>query len=128
MKIAYKHLLRFLKDKPTIESLSSKLFQLGHEHEIDNFIFDMDFTPNRGDCLSLIGLTRDLNALFETEIKLNLYDKDIPSLQLNFLNQSPYNCPEISFLNIQISDKIFKYKDYLEDYFLDLKINKNNFF
>ena len=44
--------------------LSKKLFQLGHEHEIDGDIFDMEITPNRGDCLSLIGLSRDLNNSF----------------------------------------------------------------
>ena len=30
MKIAYKHLLKFIEDNPEIEDLSSKLFQLGH--------------------------------------------------------------------------------------------------
>ena len=66
MKIAYKHLLNFLVDKPDIEELSSKLLQLGHEHEINDSIFDMEFTPNRGDCLSLLGLARDLNVFYKT--------------------------------------------------------------
>ena len=53
MKIAYKHLLKSIKEKPHIDDLSNKLFQLGHEHEIENEIFNFEFTPNRGDCLSL---------------------------------------------------------------------------
>ena len=64
MKIAYKHLLKFIDDKPEIKDLSSKLFQLGHEHEINDGIFEMEFIPNRGDCLSLLGLTRDLNVFY----------------------------------------------------------------
>ena len=32
------------------------------------------------------------------------------------------------FFNIQINDQVSEYKDYLNDYFKDLKINKNNFF
>ena len=34
MKIVYKDLIKFLSDKPSKELLSEKLFQLGHEHEI----------------------------------------------------------------------------------------------
>jgi phenylalanyl-tRNA synthetase beta subunit len=61
MKFAYQDLLVFLNEKPSKDDLSEKLFQLGHEHEIIDDIFDMEITPNRGDCLSLIGLSRDLN-------------------------------------------------------------------
>jgi hypothetical protein len=46
MKIAYSHLVDRLEDNPTIEQISDSLFQLGHEHEIDGGIFDMEFTPN----------------------------------------------------------------------------------
>ena len=60
MKIAYSHLSQYIEENPTIEEISDSLFQLGHEHEIDSGIFDMEFTPNRGDCLSLNGLLRDL--------------------------------------------------------------------
>jgi hypothetical protein len=65
MKIAYQHLLKFLIDKPSIDDISLKLFQLGHEHEIEGSIFNMEFTPNRGDCLSLLGLARDLNVFMK---------------------------------------------------------------
>ena len=56
MKIAYSHLAENIKENPSIEQLSDSLFQLGHEHEIENNIFDIEFTPNRGDCLSINGL------------------------------------------------------------------------
>ena len=36
MKILYKHILSFLEEKPSIEDISEKLFQLGHENEITN--------------------------------------------------------------------------------------------
>ena len=128
MKIAYQHLLRFLVDKPSIEDLSIKLFQLGHEHEIEDSIFDMEFTPNRGDCLSLLGLARDLNVFYKTNLDVPIYEDELAPLNLNFINQTMEKCPEISFLNIQINDQVSEYKDYLNDYFRDLKINKNNFF
>ncbi len=128
MKIAYNHLLRFLVDKPSIGELSEKLFQLGHEHEIVDLIFDMEFTPNRGDCLSLCGLARDLNVFYETNLEPYIFEEPISDFDLNFINNSPVNCSSISFLNIEIKEHKIDYKDYLENYFTDLKINKNNFF
>ena len=68
MKLVYKDLINFLSEKPSKDLLSKKLFQLGHEHEIHGDIFDMELTPNRGDCLSLIGLARDLAVFLETLI------------------------------------------------------------
>ena len=38
MKIHYKHLLKDIVEKPSINDLSLKLFQLGHEHEINDEI------------------------------------------------------------------------------------------
>lgn len=128
MKIAYSHLINFLPTKPSIEELSDRLFQLGHEHEIDNGIFDLELTPNRGDCLSLIGITRDLNAFFETDIDISVYEEDIPVFELDFINKVPDCCPDISFLNIKIKKGHKKYKKYLESYFSDLKIKKVNLF
>ena len=40
MKIAYEHLIKFIPSRPSIENISEKFFQLGHEHEIENNIFD----------------------------------------------------------------------------------------
>ncbi len=128
MKIAYQHLLNFLIDKPSIDDISLKLFQLGHEHEIEGSIFNMEFTPNRGDCLSLLGLARDLNVFYETNLDLNIHTAKVADLDLNFNNDADEKCPSISFLNIEIEGNVSKYKDYLEEYFIDLKLNKNNFF
>ena len=128
MKIAFKDILKFLEDKPDIEDLSSKLFQLGHEHEIEDSVFDMEFTPNRGDCLSVEGLVRDLNVFYKINLDSKIYSNKIPELKLNFINRAEDMCPYISFLNIEIKDNISEYKDYLNNYFNELKINKNNFF
>ena len=72
MKLVYQDLIKHLNEKPSIEVLSEKLFQLGHEHEIHDNIFDMELTPNRGDCLSLIGLARDLNVFLICQILLSI--------------------------------------------------------
>ena len=44
MKIAHKHLIKNIKNCPSIEEISEKLYQLGHEHEFIDSIFDMEVT------------------------------------------------------------------------------------
>jgi len=128
MKFVYQDLLNFLAEKPSKELLSEKLFQLGHEHEIVGDIFDMELTPNRGDCLSLDGLARDLNIFFGKAEPLKIFEGDIEQNNLNFKNLSPDVCPKISFLEIEIKGSSNTYKPYLENYFSLLGINKTNFF
>ncbi len=128
MKFIYQDLLNFLEEKPSKEELSKKLFQLGHEHEIDGDIFDMEITPNRGDCLSLLGLSRDLNNFYGSLDTCRIYNGDLDILDIDFKNLSTKCCPKISFLEIEISKKISPYKQYLENYFSLLGINKTNFF
>ena len=128
MKFIYKDLLNFLSEKPTIQNLSEKLFQLGHEHELNGEVFDMDFTPNRGDCLSLFGLSRDLNVFFGKAQPYKIFQEDIEELNLNFKNLSPEACPKISFLEIEIEGNPSDYKPYIESYFSLLGNKKVNFF
>ena len=77
MKINYKQLVDGIKSRPSINELSKILFQLGHEHEIQNNIFDFEFTPNKGDCLSIRGLLRELNSFYDVEIEKEIYIGDI---------------------------------------------------
>ena len=128
MKINYQDLLNFLSDKPSKEDLSQKLFQLGHEHEINGDIFDMELTPNRGDCLSLIGLSRDLAVFYGKSNPINLFSGDIKPLEINFENLSPKDCPKISFLEIEVEESTAEYKTYLENYFNTIGGNKTNLF
>jgi len=128
MKFIYQDLLSFLTHQPSKADLSKKLFQLGHEHEIVGDIFDLEITPNRGDCLSLIGLSRDLNNFYDSKDPFEIYDEEIESLDLNFTNLSIESCPKISFLEIEIDKDISSYKPYLENYFLLPGNKKTNFF
>ncbi|MDA7697232.1 phenylalanine--tRNA ligase beta subunit-related protein [Gammaproteobacteria bacterium] len=128
MKIAYSHLVQHIEEAPSIEDISNKLFQLGHEHEIDNDILDMEFTPNRGDCLSINGLLRDLAAFYTVDLNHEVFTEKLNELQLDFENLSETICPKISFLKIEIDQVPESYKNYLDNYFTDLGLNKNNFY
>ena len=128
MKIAYRHLVEYINENPSIEEISDCLFQLGHEHEIEENIFNMEFTPNRGDCLSINGLLRDLSVFYNVNTNQEIYNHKLNKLDIDFENLSQDICPQISFLKIEIESIPNKYKDYLNDYFKDLNLNKNNFF
>tara|TARA_B100001093_G_scaffold451771_1_gene459436 strand:- start:1836 stop:3746 length:1911 start_codon:yes stop_codon:yes gene_type:complete len=128
MKIAYSHLISHIKENPSIQEISDRLFQLGHEHEIDENIFNMEFTPNRGDCLSVHGLLRELSVFYTCNLKQKIYSGKIDSLPIDFENLSQDICPKISFLKLEIDKIPNSYRDYLDNYFLDLNLNKNNFF
>ena len=128
MKIAYNHLVGRIKENPSIDEISKSLFQLGHEHEIEGTVFDIEFTPNRGDCLSLNGLLRDLSVFYTVETNQDIYSDEINEFQLDFENLSPDACPRITFLKLEIDKNPNNYKEYLDSYFNDLNINKNNFF
>ena len=78
--------------------------------------------------LSLKGLSRDLLAFYNLCNDLKIYEYDIPELKLNFLNLAKLHCPKISFLKVKIQSNEKRYQNYLDDYFKDLKINKNNLF
>ena len=146
MKISKKYLQEFLP-KLEIDHLSRTLFDLGHEHSIDNAdIIDLEITPNRGDCLSVLGIARDLYAsslinksnecpikYFDNNKVLKFESKkplvsEIESLELDFVNNAPDDCPEIFFLMIEIEKLPTSYEKYLENYFADLDLKKNNFF
>ena len=128
MKIAYSHLVRYMPENPTIGQISDSLFQLGHEHEIEDNIFDMEFTPNRGDCLSINGLLRDLAVFYSIDLNQEIYNERLNELNIDFENQSEKICPKISFLKLEIDKAPELYKKSLDDYFSDLNLTKNNFF
>ena len=128
MKIAYRHLVQHIEESPSIEHISNKLFQLGHEHEIDGDILDMEFTPNRGDCLSINGLLRDLAAFYTVDLHQEVCTEKLNELQLDFENLSESTCPKISFLKLEIDQVPSTYKNSLGNYFSDLGLNRCNFF
>ena len=73
MKIPYADIVKYIPENPSIDAISEKLFQLGHEHEVEKSIFDIELTPNRGDCLSLIGILRDLALFYEIKRFSSIY-------------------------------------------------------
>ena len=69
MKITYHWLREFIDFDWTVKELSDKLTFSGIEVEAveplpdGDFMLDLEITPNRPDCLSLLGIARDVRAL-----------------------------------------------------------------
>lgn len=128
MNIHYDHIVHHISEKPSINEISDSLFQLGHEHKINGNIFEMEFTPNRGDCLSLNGLLKDLAVFYDINFNQSLYLEKIKKLKIDFDNKAKDICPRISFFKIDIEDIPNQYNGCLGNYFIDMNLNKNNFF
>ena len=128
MKISYKHLSQRILSSPDIDELSERLFHLGHEHEINDQIFDLEITPNRGDCLSVDGLLRDLGLFYDYQENNKIFEKKIDPFEFEFINNVPNQCKKISFLKIVIDEIPDSYKDFMKNYYDDMPNKKNNFF
>ena len=128
MKIYLDNLTKLINQKVNFDDLSEKLFQLGHEHEFKDNILHLEITPNRGDCLSIKGISREISNFYNIEFMPQIFNDSIDNFDFDFTNNSEQDCPNISFLLIEISEVPNIYNDYLESYFKNLDIKKNNFF
>ena len=117
MKALLSDLKERIKNPISTEDLSKLLFQLGHENDIHKNIIDIDITTNRVDCLSLLGILRDLKNFYKVDTEFQIHEESLKSLNLDFVNESIENCPTISFLKIEIDETQSNYKEYLENFF-----------
>ena len=97
MKILYQDLINHLSDKPSKRISIRKIISAWSRARNKDDIFDMELTPNRGDCLSLLGLARDLNIFFGKSKPVDIFEDNFDSLEIDFENLSPSDCPQISF-------------------------------
>ena len=75
MKYSWNWLSTFVEIDIEPEELASRLSMIGLEVESvrstgDDCIFDIDVTTNRGDCLSMLGLSREIAALLGKRVTL----------------------------------------------------------
>ena len=98
MKISYKWLKEFVNFRISAQELSEKLISLGFavtsiEEIEEDIILDVEVTANRGDCLSIIGLAREISASLDIPLK-------IPKIEICQNNERIEN-----FLKVEIKDK-----------------------
>mgnify|MGYP001266459494 CR=1 FL=1 len=74
MKISKNWLAEYIVPLKSNKALENDLTKLGLEVDTiiknkNDYIIDIEFTPNRGDCLSIYGTARDLAAYYRKDIK-----------------------------------------------------------
>jgi len=82
MRISYNSLKKIVDFPFSAEELGEKLNSLGFEvKDIELFeedvILDLEITSNRGDCLSLMGIDREISALTGKSLHFSPYDGEI---------------------------------------------------
>lgn len=114
MRIPIGILKEFVSFRVGIPELVRRLTMGGFEVEevLDvegETVLEVNVTPNRGDCLSVLGIAREVGALFETALRLPHENKDIsrirkrnaPKASLSISIKSPRKCPRYSMVILQ---------------------------
>ncbi len=79
MNISYNWLKELVEIDLTAPEVAEKLTSVGlavegiHQFESD-FVFDIDLTSNRGDCLSHLGVARELSAITNSTLRMTTFD------------------------------------------------------
>jgi phenylalanyl-tRNA synthetase beta chain len=86
MRVPLEWLKEFVDITATAEEVADTLTMIGFEVEAietteDDAILEINVTPNRPDCLSIIGIAREVSAAFNAPLKMPLHDikDDLPS-------------------------------------------------
>ncbi len=79
MRVPYTWLKEFVDFSVTPDDVSEKLTMIGLEVEgaesVENdVIYEVNVTPNRPDCLSIIGIARELSAILKMPLKIPPYE------------------------------------------------------
>ncbi len=79
MRVPFEWLKELVAVTVTAEEVAERLTMIGFEVERmeqadDDTVFEINVTPNRPDCLSIIGIAREVSAAFETPLKMPPHD------------------------------------------------------
>ncbi|MES2212505.1 MAG: phenylalanine--tRNA ligase subunit beta [Pseudomonadota bacterium] len=86
------------------ERIADTLTRSGIEVDaIENDVVILELTANRGDCLSILGLARELSALFQTPLKTTKYSA-LPTAPLSLALQvdAKHACPHVAYLEATV--------------------------
>jgi len=100
MKVSIRWLKDFIEIDKTPEQLEDDLSLFGHEVESvdkigDDYILDLEITPNRGDCLSILGIAREIAARYNLKLKRQNLKVQLKTQNLDKNTQFKIEKPEI---------------------------------
>ena len=115
-----------------IHNLEHELTQLGLEVDTvkkqkGDYIIDIEFTPNRGDCLSIYGTSRDLAAFKNKKIKIPSESKYRIQKHNKFINKiSSDICPEYRYMILKNINSKKNTPKYIKDRLIKSDISPVN--
>ena len=111
MKLTKSWLENYIDIKENITNLCNDLTMAGLEVDevvslTSDYLIDIDLTPNRADCLSVMGIARELNCI-NKKYNLKKLKKEIDpeptceniNLQLNIIDKEI--CPRFTFMTLR---------------------------
>ena len=109
MKVSLNWLKEYVPDIKKNDIFTEELTSLGLEVSSivktkKDTIIDIDMTPNRADCLSVMGIARDISPIYKKKITLPKYIKFIKSKENIFSNIDKNITPSYSALVIKNID------------------------
>lgn len=126
MKVSYNWLKDYVAFDKTPEQLAEDLSLFGHEAEAvekmgDDFVIDLEITPNRGDCLSILGIAREIAALDDKKLRIRKYEVKTEKLdkKIEVKIEKPEICPRFTARiidNIKIGESSKKIQERLATY------------
>ena len=89
MRVPYEWIKELVEISATPDEVSERLTMIGLEVEgtetVQNeIVFEVNVTPNRPDCLSIIGIARELAAAFQTHLKMPPHEIEEPQPQSEY--------------------------------------------
>jgi phenylalanyl-tRNA synthetase beta chain len=118
MRLSLNWLQSYFEVAPNWETIWDKLTNAGIEIEgiepfanngLTDSVVEFKITPNRGDCLSVTGLLREIAALTEYKIKPLEIKPIVPTVntQINIIMDAPLHCPNYMAICIkEINNKV----------------------
>lgn len=99
MRISFEWLKEYVDLDASAEKVADVLTEIGHEVEAiekhdDDFVLEVNITPNRPDCLSIFGIARELSAYYRLQAKFPEYAfaAETGELDFNINIQDPDLC------------------------------------
>lgn len=126
MKICYEWLKNYVEIEKSPEELAADLTLFGHEvdgiSKVGKYtVLDFEITPNRGDLLSIVGMAREIAALYDTDVKkeeINIDSEDLgKNIDIKIADKKA--CPRYTARiidNVKVGETSQQIKDYLATY------------
>jgi len=89
MRVPFEWLKEFVDTPATAAKVADRLTMVGLEVEAveeinGDFVFEINVTPNRPDCLSIVGIARELSTAYRTPYRLPKHDIIAEAVELGF--------------------------------------------